>query len=105
MLLVGVPFWERVEIKDLLAYLRLAASLSDDLAVERIINVPSRKIGKVSLTALKAYATAQEASLSGALFLGSLFGDGEGVPPAQSIAEVLVRADFQQACVPQHLQK
>lgn len=70
MLMVGVPFWERTEIKDLLGYLRLTASLSDDIALERIINVPARKIGKKSLEVLQAWAAAQKLTLSGALFGG-----------------------------------
>lgn len=68
VLMVGVPFWERTEVKDLLAYLRLVASLSDDIALERIINVPARKIGKKSQEMLGAWAAARGMSISGALF-------------------------------------
>ncbi len=42
----GVGFYERAEIKDILAYLRIAANPSDDISLKRIINVPSRGIGK-----------------------------------------------------------
>ena len=40
VMLAGTPFWERTEVKDLLAYLRLAATLSDEVALARIINRP-----------------------------------------------------------------
>lgn len=52
----GVRFFERKEIKDALAYLRLAANPSDDIAFERIINTPSRRFGETSLKRLKAVA-------------------------------------------------
>jgi len=45
----GLRFYERKEIKDIIAYLRLVNNLEDDLAFERIINVPKRGIGKKSL--------------------------------------------------------
>ena len=41
----GLRFYERKEIKDAIAYLRLINNSSDDLALERIINVPKRAIG------------------------------------------------------------
>ena len=50
---VGGPrFFERAEIRDALAYLRLIASSDDDLAFERIINVPKRGIGEASVQKL-----------------------------------------------------
>ncbi len=45
----GMKFFDRKEIKDIIAYLRLIANHSDDLALRRIINVPARGIGKTSL--------------------------------------------------------
>lgn len=48
----GVRFFERKEIKDVICYLRLIASDSDDLAFRRIINLPVRKFGAASLKAL-----------------------------------------------------
>lgn len=41
----GVKFYERKEVKDMLAYLRLVHNRSDQASFARIINVPSRKIG------------------------------------------------------------
>jgi len=51
--LVGaVSFYERREVKDLLAYLRLVANPADDQAFARVVNVPRRGIGEVSITLL-----------------------------------------------------
>ena len=58
----GVRFFERKEIKDALAYLRLIG-MGDDLSFQRIVNVPSRKIGKVFLQKLSAVAKSEQASL------------------------------------------
>jgi DNA helicase-2/ATP-dependent DNA helicase PcrA len=45
----GVSFYERREVKDVLAYLRLARNFADAVAFRRIVNVPARGIGKTSL--------------------------------------------------------
>lgn len=52
----GVEFYQRKEIKDLLAYLHLINNPSHDTALLRIINTPARGIGKVTLDRLRAYA-------------------------------------------------
>ena len=52
----GVRFYERQEIKDMLAYLRFFANPQDETSFLRIVNVPPRKIGKKSLEELKHYA-------------------------------------------------
>ena len=44
----GTKFYDRKEIKDILAYLRLIANPDDDISFERIINVPKRGIGSTS---------------------------------------------------------
>ena len=46
----GLRFYERKEIRDMISFLRLINNLSDDLAFERIINVPKKGIGKTTLT-------------------------------------------------------
>jgi len=48
----SVRFYERREVKDILCYLRLLHNPDDDLALQRILNVPARKIGKTSLATL-----------------------------------------------------
>ena len=63
----GIRFFERKEIKDCLAYLRLIANKNDDLSFIRIINVPQRKFGKVSQERLKAIADKEGLSLYEAL--------------------------------------
>ncbi|HCL47560.1 TPA: hypothetical protein DHW58_01060 [Patescibacteria group bacterium] len=52
----GVRFYERREIKDMLAFLKLLANPDDNLALQRIINLPARGIGKKTLQALEQEA-------------------------------------------------
>jgi DNA helicase-2/ATP-dependent DNA helicase PcrA len=59
----GLRFYERQEIRDALAYLRLVVQPHDDLALERIINVPKRGIGKTTLQNLHVIARDQGQSL------------------------------------------
>ena len=59
----GPRFYERREIRDALAYLRVIASPSDDLAFERIINVPKRGIGDATLRLIHAAARAADKPL------------------------------------------
>ncbi len=59
----GLRFYERAEIRDALAYLRLIFSREDDLAFERIVNVPRRGIGETSLQILHQFARANSISL------------------------------------------
>ncbi len=59
----GPRFYERQEIRDALAYLRVIAQPADDLAFERIINVPKRGIGDSTLQILYAFARAGGISL------------------------------------------
>jgi len=56
-------FYERKEIKDMLAYLRLLANPNDDLGMQRIINVPNRKIGPKTLGELQHWASEKHISL------------------------------------------
>ena len=55
-ILGGTKFYERAEIKDCIAYLRLVYQMKDDLAFERIINNPKRSIGESSLKTIHEYS-------------------------------------------------
>ena len=70
----GLRFFERAEIKDALAYLRLAAAPDDDAAFERAIAVPPRGVGERTLAALRERAAAGGGSLYGAA--GQALGQG-----------------------------
>jgi DNA helicase-2/ATP-dependent DNA helicase PcrA len=59
----GFRFYERAEIKDALAYVRLAAWRGDDAAFERIVNVPTRGIGQRSIDELRAVARRERITL------------------------------------------
>lgn len=59
----GVKFYERKEIKDLLAYLRIVVNEKDSLALSRIINVPTRGIGATTLRKVEAEAVKNNTSL------------------------------------------
>lgn len=59
----GVRFFERAEIKDSLAYLRLLANSNDDTAFERVVNFPTRGIGEKTLEELRNYAKAHQQSM------------------------------------------
>jgi DNA helicase-2/ATP-dependent DNA helicase PcrA len=60
---VGARFYERAEIRDAIAYLRLIAQPADDLAFERIINTPKRGLGTASIQALHMQARASDKPL------------------------------------------
>ncbi|HBU34245.1 MAG TPA: DNA helicase II, partial [Hyphomonas sp.] len=59
----GPRFFERAEIRDALAYLRLVRSPDDDLAFERVVNQPKRGVGNTSLAKLQSYAREDGRSL------------------------------------------
>ena len=59
----GVGFYDRMEIKDLLAYLRVMCNPNDSMSVRRIINVPSRGIGATTLERLIDFAAAEDITL------------------------------------------
>lgn len=64
----GTSFFARVEVKDIMAYLRLIANQDDDNAFLRVINTPRRGIGSSTLQALGNYAAQRDTSLFGACF-------------------------------------
>lgn len=63
----GTRFWDRKEVRDILAYMRLLSNPKDDAAFLRIINTPSRGIGNGTLDSLRSVASEREISLWEAL--------------------------------------
>jgi DNA helicase-2/ATP-dependent DNA helicase PcrA len=59
----GLRFFERQEIKDALAYLRLISHRDDDSSFERVVNKPTRGIGARTLEAMRSYARANSCSM------------------------------------------
>src|SRR5690606_7840303 len=59
----GQRFFERAEIKNAMAYMRLVANRGDDGALERIINIPTRGIGDKTVETLRQHARQQDVSL------------------------------------------
>lgn len=69
VLVGGQRFYERKEVKDMLAYLRLTLNSADNVSFRRIINVPTRGFGAGSLAAIESVAAAHDLSLLDALRL------------------------------------
>src|SRR6188472_931302 len=63
----GVRFYERREIRDALAYLRLLANPADEVSLDRILNVPKRGIGDRAVAMVRAYAAGNDLSFWEAL--------------------------------------
>lgn len=73
----GLRFFERAEIKDTLAYLRLISNRDDDSSFERIVNRPTRGIGARTVETMRAYTRANNCSMwraAGAIASGALSG-------------------------------
>jgi len=64
----GTSFFSKVEVKDIMAYMRLLANQDDDNAFLRVINTPRRGIGATTLQTLGNYAAERKTSLFGACF-------------------------------------
>lgn len=67
VILGGTRFYDRREVRDLLAYARLVANPDDEVSLRRVINVPLRGIGKTTIDRLIAYANAHRTSFADAL--------------------------------------
>lgn len=83
----GVSFYERREVKDLLAYLRALVQPRDSVAWLRILNVPARGIGKATLDRLRAFAEERGTTLPDALEQPELSAI-VGTAPSKRLAEV-----------------
>ncbi|MDD5491325.1 MAG: UvrD-helicase domain-containing protein [bacterium] len=67
MIVGGMRFYERKEVKDILSYLRVMVNPQDSVNLKRIINVPNRGIGKTSLEVIEKFAEKHEIALTEAL--------------------------------------
>ncbi|MCM1501896.1 MAG: UvrD-helicase domain-containing protein [Bacteroidales bacterium] len=72
MIYSGNSFYERMEVKDMMAYFKLAVNPNDDESFKRVVNKPARGIGDTSMAALLAAATEKGCSLMRAAFLDDL---------------------------------
>ena len=68
----GNSFFERAEVKDMMAYLKLAVNLNDDESFKRVVNKPARGIGDTSMTALASAAVSHGTSLFKAAYADDL---------------------------------
>lgn len=79
----GQKFYERKEIKDIIAYLRVIQNPADNHSLKRIINVPKKGIGEATISAVEQYAAQKGISMFEAIF------DGD-VPVAQKTMQKLI---------------
>lgn len=89
----GVNFYQRKEVKDLLAYLKTIDNGLDDIAVKRIINIPKRGIGLTTTDRITAYAQNNDLSFYDALrhaeYIPSLGRSTSKISPFVSLIEIL----------------
>ena len=82
----GMSFYQRKEVKDLLAYVRLVVNPRDDEALRRIINTPARGIGEVTISKIAAAATAHNLSMWEAVSTLGVSGIGLSGAAANKVA-------------------
>lgn len=80
----GIKFYDRKEIKDTLAYLRLIANPDDDISFQRVINVPKRGIGSSSVDKIANFAAMHDMSMYQALEAVELIGLSPKITKAAS---------------------
>ena len=83
----GLSFYQRKEIKDVIAYLRLVANPDDEEALKRVINYPTRGIGDTTLNKIVAAANGNGCSLW--TVIGHITGDQQGLSAAQESSTAL----------------
>ena len=88
----GFSFYNRAEVKDALAYVRLAMHPEDDISLLRVLNVPPRGIGKTTVDALRESARVKETPLWAAIedFITSASA-GRAVTPLRAFHELLLK--------------
>ncbi|NLB34234.1 MAG: UvrD-helicase domain-containing protein [Elusimicrobia bacterium] len=87
----GLRFYERKEIKDILAYMRVLMNPGDDISFERIINTPARGIGAKSLLTIKEAAATEKKSLFDMVISGSDHFSNAIEKKIQPLRELLLR--------------
>ena len=87
MIYSGNSFFDRAEVKDMMAYFKLAVNLNDDESFKRVVNKPARGIGDTSMTALAAAAVAHGTSLFKAAFADDLEAYGLKAAAVKKIRE------------------
>lgn len=94
-LIGGQRFYERKEIKDAVAFLRLVLNANDDVSFRRIVNVPTRGIGPSALAVIEGVARAQSISLARALTTQEVAGalKGAALKGVQQLNSVLERGE------------
>jgi DNA helicase II / ATP-dependent DNA helicase PcrA len=91
----GFSFYNRAEVKDTLAYVRLAMHPDDDVSLLRVLNVPPRGIGKTTLDALRESARADDSSLWAAIgkIISGAAG-GRAVTPLRVFQEMIAKLQY-----------
>ncbi|WP_066319438.1 DNA helicase PcrA [Bacillus sp. FJAT-29814] len=87
----GTKFYDRKEIKDMLAYLRLVSNPDDDISLQRVINVPKRGIGSTSLDKIADFAEMHDISLYQALASVDLIGLSPKITKAAKEFHALIK--------------
>jgi DNA helicase-2/ATP-dependent DNA helicase PcrA len=88
----GFSFYNRAEVKDALAYVRLALHPEDDISLLRVLNVPPRGIGKTTVETLREIADRERLSLWNAIeFLMTNPASTRAVAPLRAFRELVVR--------------
>ena len=85
----GVNFYQRKEIKDVLAYLKTIANGNDDIAILRIINVPKRGIGATTIAKVSEYANENNISLYDAMSISEMAGVGKASDKIKSFITII----------------
>lgn len=92
----GIKFYDRKEIKDMLAYLRLISNPDDDISLQRVINVPKRGIGSSSVDKMANFAAQHDISIFQALDSVELLGLSPKITKAAREFRDLIRNYTQQ---------
>ena len=93
MIYSGNSFFERAEVKDVMAYFKLVVNVNDDESFKRVVNKPARGIGDTSLSALMAAAVEYKTSLFKAAFAEDLERFGLKAPAIKKIREFCYMVD------------